>query len=595
MGGRCSERSSRSFVSGGINSLWSIFGLFFGIVVALIVAPAQASDNPHRLKKEFLKGYNFTQTGKSEKAIPALEKVRQSSADFALRDYALYTLGRSYLSQRRCGEARQVFKELSENHPDSRWFALADIQARSVEDCPQLKVPETVEPTVDCTVFSNPKGEADCWFEARQYPRAKEIYRSLPPTPEVLTRLSQSAARSQDYATAIQANEMIRARFPRSREAREAPRKIAFLHQDAGDFTSALGALKGLEGRARFPSERRLYDEKMGWCHFRLGQYESAVVRYNQALALEETPRSLYWKARTLERLDQREEAERIFRGLTQIYGASYYGIRAAERLGRRTWEDWWNHLPGGISWDRWMTSAEASRELERTYELVSLGLLEDAAVEARRARSRLGLFLPADPKKIRKAEDGRFLFEMQSPKAEDVDYRIPYASHLLGQFKKMATPEIDHLDPWLLFAMMRQESRFRETVVSPAGAVGLLQIMPATGRKLANEAGWEEYRPEWLYDPLTNIDLAIQYLEKLARLFGGRWYAVAASYNAGEQVVVEWLKRRNGLTEEEFIEEIPYQETRDYVMKVYVNWKAYRVIYGAADSGGVPKATAFR
>lgn len=137
-------------------------------------------------------------------------------------------------------------------------------------------------------------------------------------------------------------------------------------------------------------------------------------------------------------------------------------------------------------------------------------------------------------------------------------------------------------IDPFLLYGMMRQESRFRESVVSPAGAVGLMQIMPGTGRKLARDAAWDDYDTTWLYDPVTNIELAVLYVRQLAGLFDGRWYAIAASYNAGEAVVREWVNLRKGLSEEEFIEEIPYQETRNYVKKVYANWKAYRFIYGA-------------
>lgn len=578
--------------------LISVFGV-------LIVSPALASDNPlSRIKKDFLKGYKLTQEGKAEKAVGVLEKIR--TADVAVRDYILYALGRSYWARKQCEEAREAFAELAKNYPDSRWFGVADSQARSEEECPPLESPsESVSPPVDCQSLADDRDRADCWFAARLYKKAKEIYVTLPADPPLLIKTSQAAARSQDFSTAIRANEDLLRKFSKSKEALDAPRKIASLYLDSGNFKEAVRAYKDLTSKTKIKGEKRLYLERLGWCHFRLEQYEAAVAAYEDALALEETPRSLYWRGRSLERLGRNEEAERDFQEIAQVYDATYYGIRAVERLGSRlhggktsvaaTLESWWNRIPGGIAWDRWTNTAEGSPDLNRIEELTELGLMEDAAVETRRARIRLGLRLPPDPRLIRRSSDGSFVFEGRNPKAEDSDFRIPYADHLLEAFKKAAPLG---LDPMLLYAMMRQESRFRETIVSPAGAIGLLQIMPATGRKLAKDAGWEEYRPEWLYDPLTNIDLSVRYMKKLAGEFDGRWYAVAASYNAGEQVVGEWVKQRSNLLEEEFIEEIPYQETRDYVMKVYTNWKAYRVIYGGsfdAPAGNKKEATAAR
>lgn len=556
------------------------------IVAALIVTPARGSDNPlASIKKDFLKGYKVTQQGKPGKAISSLEKIKD--APVAVRDYVLYYLGRAYWEDKKCDRARQVFGELVENYPESRWFSAADAQVRAQEACPPLEVTSIVAPSLNCSETEDVRDRADCWFSAREYPKAKDLYLTLPPDPKVFVRISQAAARSQDFKTAIRANEDLRRLFPKSREASEALRKIASLYLDSGQFEDAIRVYKDLAAKTKAKSEKRQYFERMGWCHFRLEQYESAVARYEDSLALEETPRSLYWKARSLDRMGRTEEAERTFQDIAQVYRGTYYGLRAVERLGGRlhggktsvaaTLESWWTRLPNGIEWSHWHDIAEASRELTRVEELTSLGLLEDASVEARRARIKLGLRLPQDPKKIRKSSDGGFVFEGRSPKSEDGDYRIPYADHLLTAFKKASPLGID---PMLLYAMMRQESRFRETVVSPVGAIGLLQIMPSTGRKLAQDSGWEEYQPDWLYDPLTNIDLSVVYIKQLADLFKGRWYAIAASYNAGEKVVNEWVKQRSNLLEEEFIEEIPYQETRDYVMKVYTNWKAYRVIY---------------
>ena len=563
-------------------------GISFIVIVTLnlILAPASFADNLQILKKEFLKGYKYTQerSPKQDKALRHFRKVRD--LDVAMRDYILFYLGRALRDQKECEEARQAFRELAENYPESRWVPLAALQANAAEDCPPLALQPLSEERWGCEEVPSPVEKADCFFRSKSYRKAKELYKTLSRQDRgrggqgifYLTRLSQAAARSQDFDTAIRANETIRSRYPDIEAAREAHRKTAFLYQDAGDYRRAIPVLRELLEKGRTPQERRLYQERIGWCHFRLEQYAEAVDSFDAALRENEAPFSLYWKGRSLERMGEKDRAHELFHNLTDIYRGSYYGVRALERLYGQApppsvLREWWN--PSHLRWEKETESVEESPALQRIYELASLGLFHDAEIEVRRVRGRLRIPLPPDPKKIKKGREG-FFFEARHLEAEHPDYMIPYADFTFSGIHKTA------VDPFLLYAMMRQESRFRDSVVSPAGAVGILQIMPGTGRRLAKEAGWSDYQPDWLYDPVTNIELAVKYIKKLSDLFDGKWYAIAASYNAGEHVVKEWVAQRKGLPEEEFIEEIPYSETRDYVKKVYTNWRAYRFIYGA-------------
>jgi soluble lytic murein transglycosylase len=560
------------------------------IVLFIILSPVHSSDNPlPALKKNFLKGYKYTQEGRHDRAVAHLLKIRQ--LDVAMRDYILFYLGKGLLNRQACHEAREVFRELVQGYPESRWIPWAEPQVQSAEPCPPLILEVQEAERTDCGEVLEEVDRADCLFRQRQYPKAKELYRRLVEGREGakgqgifnLTRLSQAASRSQDFETALWANFALRSRYPKTETAREAHRKIAFLHQDAGDYRKAILVLKELVEEARSAAERRHYQERIGWCHFRLEGYREAIAAFDAALREIESPFSLYWKGRSLERLGRKGEGEEFFRQLADIYRGGYYGIRALESLyGRgsppsRILKEWWLPAGPGLRWEKELASLGESSDLERIWELASLGLFQDAEIEIRRSRSRLGIPLPSDPKKIRK-RGGEFLIEMRSLREENPDYRMPFADFLVSQIQASKA----EIDPYLLYAMMRQESRFREAAVSPAGAVGILQIMPGTGRRLAREAGWAEYQPSWLYDPVTNIELAVNYVRKLSGLFGGRWHLIAASYNAGEHVVKAWAEQRKGLPEDEFIEEIPYQETKDYVKKVYANWKAYRFIYGA-------------
>lgn len=575
-------------MGGGRLSVGSVARACFwvsALFIHLIVTPAHSSDKTiSLLKKNFLKGYTYTQRGKEQKAVRHFSKIRD--IDAGMRDYVLFFLGRSLRRLERCDEAKEVFRELATSYPESRWAEQAAGQLESSEPCPSLEIASVLPPKVNCEPVEGDEERADCFFTSRQYAKAKDLYRELCRNPSIfrLTRLSQAASRSQDFATAIEANRTLMNRYPRTPAADEAFRKIAFLYQDWGDFRRAIPLLEELEAKVRSSQEKRHYRERIGWCRFRLGDLKGAVQSLDDAIRAGETPFSLYWKGRSLERLGRRREARELLRNLMRIYGGSYYGVRASEKLARagsaRGGEGRpWRSISKGVDWE-WVTeSMERTNNLERIHELTELGLLDDAAIEARRHRIRSGVRLPSDPKKITKnKKTDRFEFQRRIPKGEDADYPLPYADFLFSQVGKWKGLGID---PFLLYAMMRQESRFRESVVSPAGAVGLLQIMPWTGQRLAVEAGWSEYQPKWLFDPSTNIELAVRYVKKLWDLFGGKWYAVAASYNAGERVVAEWLKQRPGLPEEEFIEEIPYRETRGYVKKVYTNWKAYRAIYG--------------
>jgi len=249
---------------------------------------------------------------------------------------------------------------------------------------------------------------------------------------------------------------------------------------------------------------------------------------------------------------------------------------------GEGLFEEWWPGI-ASLDWKVEPLVLHESEELRRIRELGLLGLERDAGIEIRRFRIRRGLPLPNDPKAFL-AGDGAYRFQLRVPRQEHPEYRLLYADHLFTAAEQAGLKS----DPLLLYAMMRQESEFHRRAVSPAGAIGILQIMPRTGEKLARRLDWEEFEPRWLYDPVTNIELAVRYLRRLEEKFPNRWYATVAAYNAGEKAVKGWLSARGNLSEEIFIEEIPYRETRHYVKSVYVNFAAYRWIYRQTLSSGL-------
>jgi soluble lytic murein transglycosylase len=135
-------------------------------------------------------------------------------------------------------------------------------------------------------------------------------------------------------------------------------------------------------------------------------------------------------------------------------------------------------------------------------------------------------------------------------------------------------------MEPELVFAVMREESGYREEVVSAVGARGLLQIMPDTGLELAQELGLAAFDADDLFVAEVNLRLGVHYLARLSDRFDGRTSATIGSYNAGPSAVARWLGERGSLDDDEWVEAIPYSQTQAYVKRVLRSLHAYRVLY---------------
>ena len=134
-------------------------------------------------------------------------------------------------------------------------------------------------------------------------------------------------------------------------------------------------------------------------------------------------------------------------------------------------------------------------------------------------------------------------------------------------------------VDPALVQALIREESFFRSDVRSPANAYGLMQLLHGTARQVANGSGLK-VKVKDLYDPEINIRLGLEYLKLLLDRYDGRLYLALAAYNAGPHRVDQWLRDFPLADEEEFIEMIPFSETRNYVKNILRNYFFYRYYY---------------
>ncbi len=160
--------------------------------------------------------------------------------------------------------------------------------------------------------------------------------------------------------------------------------------------------------------------------------------------------------------------------------------------------------------------------------------------------------------------------------------YPIRYEPELVAAARE------DGLDPALVAALILQESSFDADALSRVGARGLMQVMPATGRRIARAKG-VRYKRAALNDPMTSLDFGTHYLRQMSERFSGAVEQVLAAYNAGPHRVDAWTAMRGEQSPEEFIETIPFSETRAYVMIVLANREQYRRLYGLARSAPAP------
>jgi soluble lytic murein transglycosylase len=283
--------------------------------------------------------------------------------------------------------------------------------------------------------------------------------------------------------------------------------------------------------------------------------------------------RAAYWRGRAAERAGDPARAQSFYEQ-GAAYSTTFYGQLAAQKAGRRDLVLVPDPQPSAD--DRAsFEAAEMTRAIRWLAAARERGLLRAFALgygEAVRSQAELALLVDAlralDEQELsllayrRGAQHGLILHERGYPLI-----RPPTVS---------AGPE----RAWVL-AITRQESQFDPRARSPAGAVGMMQLLPVTGRRVAREAGMS-WSDGLLTNAQTNMRLGSRYLGELTEEFQGSYVLAAASYDAGPQRPPEWFEfcgdpRSPGTDPVDFIECIPISETRDYVMNVMANYQVYR------------------
>lgn len=347
---------------------------------------------------------------------------------------------------------------------------------------------------------------------------------------------------------------------------------------------------------------------RIAWLERNLGRTNRAITTLE--LLVREHPASgyrkgaLYWQARFHEESGQEDLAKELYKACVVEFPNHYYGHKAREnliRLGGRP-------EPGGLqeafpTVDHLTDSTArpgASEEYVRAVKLKALGLYEFAAAELESMRgidddlslqfaladlySRSGNTWAADA--IIRRHFKRFIDSgSRDSKVIPIEfwhivYPFNHRAEITAALRETGLIDTG-IDPYLTASLIRLESRFLPTAISPVGAVGLMQLMPGTVEQIARKRGLGEFTQSDLFNPNTNIRLGTYYLADLIEEFGRDWFPAICSYNAGPGAVKRWWDTRPpGQSEDEFIENIPFTDTRLYIKQVLGDYQNYQWIY---------------
>lgn len=144
---------------------------------------------------------------------------------------------------------------------------------------------------------------------------------------------------------------------------------------------------------------------------------------------------------------------------------------------------------------------------------------------------------------------------------------------------------EMYNVDPNLVAAVINTESKFVVDASSSKGAIGLMQIMPDTGKWIGEKLELTNFKEEIIADPEMNIRMGTWYLKKLSNDFNGDYILILAAYNGGPGNVTKWLEDEKYSSDGENLHKIPFKETKSYVQRVRFNHKIYRYLYNLGEN----------
>jgi len=425
-------------------------------------------------------------------------------------------------------------------------------------------------------------------------PVLSEIVQNFPEhseAPAALNQLAQIYWNRDEDTKALEYFKLMRQRYPKSQYADFAWNATARIYESAGKTDDALAAYQSL---AKHGADAQMREEgawRAAWIYYWAKDDANANAAFKRLAAGKDANKyrlaSVYWQARTAARMEQTDEAKRLYLTVLSDADESYYKGASAARLSRMgvSVEEKKIDAPPPEAPKAPALTAAQSFHLLRAQELAEL-TLPLAVAELDEVKSLGSEDLALRLLLLREyARNGAYnrsvALANQPPLARYGDelarYRYPLA--YWESVQKLAKE--NGVDPYLVVSLIRQESLFDPKALSPASAHGLMQLLHSTAARTAARLKLSAPAREKLYEPELNLKLGIHHLKELLQRFSNNYVKAIAAYNAGENAVTRWETRFAGAEEDEFVERIPYTETQLYVKLVLRNLRVYKKIYG--------------
>jgi len=337
---------------------------------------------------------------------------------------------------------------------------------------------------------------------------------------------------------------------------------------------------------------------RAAWLTYLMGKRDEAKKLFEEQLEIypssSEAPAAIYWRGRLAEDDGDKPLARAYYQKLTENYRYFYYAMMARERVARLG-----DQVADPPVLDKLPRPAAPPQEWEppadneraQKARLLANAALYDFAVAEMQAAS------PGTPPWEARSvaeiysEQGSYIHAIESLKRAVPGYfsaEIPQIPRKVWEtlFPRPFWDELkkdsaaNRLDPHLVASLIRQESEFNPAAISPANAYGLMQLLPSVGKGMARELRIRHFSTEELLVANTNLQLGTRYFRHMMDHFDGKVEYALAAYNAGEDRVDDWRKNGKFADMEEFVESIPFQQTRDYVQAIVRNAALYKLLY---------------
>jgi|GEM_PF-269803 len=592
-------------------------------------------DRPESLLKpeaDELLGQLFLRWGRPEQAIRVYRRLSAESSGGSEYPRFRYGLAAAYRQAGRTAEAAAVLEEIISGHPSSReaLTALADylsLRGEPLEGEMLYRAGwvyyhgrqyDRAAGAWDRFAVSHPRHEltdralflsARALFQDGRYESARERCRRLLSGSDRSDWLTSSRflmARCDEgeglTGQAIEQYRRFAKTYPWSRLADDALWRLARILERDGDLAGAEKEYWNLSQRYGSRKNASLALWRAGMYALYRGDTGTARNRLRRLVASrtggDYADGALYWIARTYAGAGDRRQAALQMEKVIRSSGEGYYADLAGSWLGTGSGAEIPDHEPltDILAGMKEISPAELTDDLRirmhKGRQLVHLGLLSRARPELKAVheaahdhpqavKELLGLYedyqLPADALRLAVSLQQRRPQSRVRQAAQYFLYPLAYAQLVEDE------AEAAGLDPFLILALMRTESLFDHLAISPAGARGLMQIMPATGREIAARMGASGGEGVNLYDPQWSIRMGVHYLGQQIQAYDGQVQFALAAYNAGPGNTNRWLKRLPGIDPELFVELIDFGETRQFIKKVLAAQSRYRKVWGHA------------